>query len=57
MHFAKLHLFHALHAFWFLEKIALREIRVSGTVLMTHLTPKSPTITYMDQNPRKWKPC
>ena len=38
-----IHLFPALHAFWFLENPALHENRISGTVLMIQLTWNSPT--------------
>ena len=42
---SKLHIFPDLHAFWFLEKTALRKIRVSGTVLMIQTMQISPTNT------------
>ena len=41
----------ALRAFWDMEKTMLHEIRVSGTVLMPLLMRKSPTCTYISQNP------
>ena len=50
-----------LREFWDL-KITLHEIRVSGTVLKTQLTQKSPTWAYIRQNcvsrgPRWWFSC
>jgi hypothetical protein len=41
----------ALRTFWDLEKTVLHEIRVSGTVLHSPTTAKSPTCTYMSQKP------
>ena len=41
----------ALRAFWDLEKTVLHEIRVSGTVLRSPTNAKSPTCTYISQNP------
>ena len=49
-----LYLFPALHAFWFLEKTALRENRVSGTVLKIQLTWNSPTNSYISQKLHNW---
>ena len=46
-----LHLFPALRTFWFLEKTALRENCVSGTVLMIQLKWNSPTNVYISQKP------
>ena len=46
-------LFPTLRAFWFSEKTVLREIRVSGTVLMFQLARKSPTNAYIGPNPCK----
>ena len=43
---AEVQLFPDLHAFWFLEKTALQENRVSGTVLMFQLMWNSPTSEY-----------
>ena len=51
----QIHLFPALRAFWFLEKTALRENRVSATVLMIQLTRNSPTCAYIGKNMHKWK--
>ena len=40
----------ALRAFWDLEKTVLNEIRVSGTVLWSPTSAKSPTYRYISQN-------
>ena len=42
-----LHVFPDLRAFWFLEKTALQENRVSGTVVMFQLTWNSRISTYI----------
>ena len=42
------------HADFETKKNALREIRVSGTVLKTQLTPNSPHLRVHKLKPRKW---
>ena len=48
----RIHLFPALHAFWLLEKTALSENCISGTLLMIQLTRNSTICTYIGENPR-----
>ena len=50
----QLHLFPAVHTFWFLEKNALLKNPASGTVLMIQLTQNSPTCAYRGKILRNW---
>ena len=44
-----INLFLHLHVFWFLEKIALREICLTGTVIITKILQNSPTYAYISK--------